>query len=132
MFQTDFEKEIETYYRGIYGLIIDKELDGLRSLLADEFIFTSMDGDQKDRESFIGDIEEEALKVYSENIERMYIDACGDRLRVRGRSKINVSSGGSRRRIRRVQVDLELRKTEGGDDPSDTKWQVLSAKVSYY
>ena len=63
----------------------------------------------------------------------------GDILNVRGRSKVNLSVDGDKRRIRKIQVDIVLRKTEEGKDPETgelrpelTRWRVMSAKAALY
>ena len=132
MFQTDFEKEIQAYYRALYRNLIDRDTEAASGLIDDGFSFTGIEGEEKSKDEFLGDIDSGELVIYSENIERIYIEKDGDVLKVRGRSKINVSQSGARRRIRRIQLDLVLQKTENADGEHDAKWRVLSAKAARY
>lgn len=139
MLKTPLENEVTEYYRTVYRSVIDEDLDVLSAVLDEGFIFTRLSGEEMDREAFFDELKSEALNVYSENMERIYVKKDGDILNVRGRSKINVSMDGSRRRIRKVQLDLVLRKTVEGSDPETgelapelTKWRVMSAKAAIY
>ncbi len=139
MLKTPLENEVTEYYRTVYRSVIDEDLDVLSAVLDEGFIFTRLSGEEMDRDAFFDELKSEALNVYSENMERIYVKKDGDILNVRGRSKINVSMDGSRRRIRKVQLDLVLRKTEEGSDPETgelapelTKWRVMSAKAAIY
>lgn len=139
MLKTPFENEVTDYYRSVYRSVIDEDLDVLSMVLDEGFVFTRMSGEVMDRDEFFSELSTEALNVYSENMERIYIKKDEDTLNVRGRSKINVSTDGGKRRIRKVQLDLVLRKTEEGRDPDTgdlapelTKWRVMSAKAAIY
>ncbi len=139
MLKTPLENEVTDYYRSVYRSVIDEDLEVLAEVLDEGFVFTRMSGEEMDRDEFFEELRTEALNVYSENVERIYVKKDGDILNVRGRSKINVSTDGSKRRIRKVQLDLVLRKTEEGNDPDTgelapelTKWRVMSAKAAIY
>ena len=139
MLKTPLENEVTDYYRSVYRSVIDEDLEVLAEVLDEGFVFTKMSGEELDRDEFFEELRTEALNVYSENVERIYVKKDGDILNVRGRSKINVSTDGSKRRIRKVQLDLVLRKTEEGSDPDTgelapelTKWRVMSAKAAIY
>ena len=139
MLKTPLENEVTDYYRSVYRSVIDEDLEVLAEVLDEGVVFTRMSGEELDRDEFFEELRTEALNVYSENVERIYVKKDGDILNVRGRSKINVSTDGSKRRIRKVQLDLVLRKTEEGSDPDTgelapelTKWRVMSAKAAIY
>ena len=139
MLKTPLENEVTDYYRTVYRSVIDEDIEVLADVLDEGFTFTRLSGEEMDRDSFFEELKSEALNVYSENVERIYVKKDGDILNVRGRSKINVSVDGGKRRIRKVQLDLVLRKTEEGTDPDSgelapelTKWRVMSAKAAIY
>lgn len=139
MLKTPLENEVTDYYRTVYRSVIDEDIEVLADVLDEGFTFTRLSGEEMDRNSFFEELKSEALNVYSENVERIYVKKDGDILNVRGRSKINVSVGGEKRRIRKVQLDLVLRKTGEGTDPESgefapelTKWRVMSAKAAIY
>ena len=139
MLKTPLENEVTDYYRSVYRSVINEDLDVLSEVLDEGFTFTRLSGETQDRDTFFDELKSEDLNVYSENVERIYVDKDGDVLNVRGRSKINVSMDGGRRQIRKVQLDLVLRKTEEGTDPDTgelapelTKWRVMSAKAAIY
>ena len=139
MLKTPLENEVTDYYRGVYRSVIDEDLNVLSVVLDEGFTFTRLSGETQDRDTFFDELKSEDLNVYSENVERIYVSKDGDMLSVRGRSKINVSIDGGRRQIRKVQLDLILRKAEEGTDPDTgelapelTKWRVMSAKAAIY
>ena len=139
MLKTPLENDVTEYYRSVYRSVINIESDTLREVLDEGFTFSGLSGDVSGREEFIEDLEDGSLKVFSENNERIYVTKDGDMLSIRGRSKLNLSVGGEKRRIRKIQVDLVLRKTEEGRDettgelrPELTRWRVMSAKAALY
>ena len=139
MLKTQLETDVTEYYRSVYQSIINVETEVLDEVLDDDFVLEKMSGDTSDKDMFLGELQDESLKIYSENVERIYVKKEGDLLNVRGRSKVNFSVDGARRRIRKIQVDFVLKKvSEGVDpetgaaDPSKTRWRVLSAKTDIY
>ena len=139
MLKTPLENEVTDYYRSVYKSVISEDLEVLSEVLDEGFTFTRLSGETQDRDTFFDELKSEDLNVYSENVERIYVNKDGDMLNVRGRSKINVSVDGGRRQIRKVQLDLVLRKTEEGTDPDTgelapelTTWRVMSAKAAIY
>ena len=139
MLKTQLETDVTEYYRSVYQSIINVETEALDEVLDDDFVLEKMSGDTSDKDKFLGELQDESLKIYSENVERIYVKKDGDLLNVRGRSKVNFSVDGARRRIRKIQVDFVLKKvSEGVDpeageaDPSKTRWRVLSAKTDIY
>ena len=139
MLKTPLENDVTEYYRSVYRSVINIESDTLREVFDEGFTFSGLSGGVSGREEFIEDLEDGSLRVYSENNERIYVKKDGDMLNVRGRSKLNLSVGGEKRKIRKIQVDLVLRKTEEGRDditgelrPELTRWRVMSAKAALY
>ena len=139
MLKTQLEKDVTEYYRTVYQSIIKTEFDTLEDVLDESFTFERLSGEVHDREEFFEELKNEALVVYSENVERVYVEKDGDMLNVRGRSKVNVSIDGSKRRNRKIQIDLVLKKTGEGIDPETgepdpilTRWRVMSAKADIY
>lgn len=139
MLKTPLENDVTEYYRSVYRSVIDAEMDTLDAVFDDSFTFTGLSGDESDKKEFLDNIADESINVFSENVERIYVKKDGDILNVRGRSKVNLSVDGDKRRIRKIQVDIVLRKTEEGKDPETgelrpelTRWRVMSAKAALY
>ena len=139
MIKTQLENDVTEYYRSVYRSVINVEKDTLLKVLDDEFTFEGLSGDVSDRDKFLSDLEDESVNVFSENCERIYVKKDGDILNVRGRSKVNISLNGEKRRIKKIQVDIVLRKAEEGKDPDTgelrpelTRWCVMSAKAALY
>jgi len=139
MLKTQLENDVTEYYRRVYQSVINVKLDELDFVLDDGFVLEKLSGDTSTKEEFMKELEDESLNFFSENVERIYVKKDGDILSVRGRSKVNVSIDGSRRRIKKIQVDLVLKKIEEGKDPktgefdpSLTRWRVMSAKAALY
>ncbi len=139
MLKTPLENDVTEYYRSVYRSVINIESETLREVFDEGFTFSGLSGGVSGREEFIEGLENGSLRVFSENNERIYVKKDGDMLNVRGRSKLNLSVGGEKRKIRKIQVDLVLRKTEEGRDditgelrPELTRWRVMSAKAALY
>ena len=139
MLKTPLENDVTDYYRSVYRSIINVESGVLKEVLDEDFTFCGLSGDMSDREQFLSDLEDGSLNVLSENNERIYVKKDGDILNVRGRSKLNLSVDGGKRRIRKIQVDIVLRKAEEGRDditgelrPELTRWRIMSAKAALY
>ena len=139
MLKTQLETDVTEYYRNIYRNVIDGDIDALLEVLDDGFTFERASGETADRDEFLEELRNETIVVNSENVERVYVKKDGDILNVRGRSKLNLSVDGEKRRIRKIQVDLVLKKTgeeddpeTGAPDPARTRWRVLSAKADIY
>ena len=101
MIKTQLENDVTEYYRSVYRSIINVESDTLRQVLDEGFTYSSLSGETTGRDDFLGSLEDGSIDVFSENNERIYVKKDGDILNVRGRSMINVSVGGEKRRIRR-------------------------------
>lgn len=139
MLKTPLENDVTEYYRSVYRSVIDAEVDTLDAVFDEGFTFTGLSGDESGKEEFLSNIADESINVFSENVERIYVKKDGDMLNVRGRSKVNLSVDGDKRRIRKIQIDIVLRKTEEGKDPETgelrpelTRWRVMSAKAALY
>lgn len=139
MLKTQLETDVTEYYRSVYKSVINVETDILESVLDEEFTFTGLSGEENSRDDFLAKLQDESLNVFSENVERIYVKKDGDILNVRGRSKVNISIDGAKRRIKKIQVDIVLKKAEEGHDPETgelrpelTRWRVLSAKAALY
>ena len=139
MLKTQLETDVTEYYRSVYQKIINVETEELDEIFDDDFVLEKISGDTSSKDEFLGELKDESLRIYSENVERIYVKKDGDILNVRGRSKVNISENGAKRRIRKIQVDFVLKKVsegmdpETGDpDPSKTKWRILGAKTAIY
>lgn len=146
MLRTDFQKEIEAYYREVFRKFIEKDIESLDEAFDDEFFLTELSGGLTSKEDLLRAIEEEALVINAENVERIYIDKGDPELKVRGRSRLNISRDGGKRRIRKIQVDFtirpkELQDEEGPEDIDEStgedesrigKWIILDARLSIY
>lgn len=139
MLKTQLENDVTEYYRRVYQSIINVNIDELDFVLDDDFVLEKLSGGKSTKSEFMNELQDESLNFFSENVERIYVKKDGDMLNVRGRSKVNLAVDGAKRRIKKIQVDIVLKKTgEGKDpetgelDPSLTRWRVMSAKAALY
>ena len=109
MLKTQLETDVTEYYRSVYKSVINVETDILESVLDEEFTFTGLSGEENSRDDFLARLQDESLNVFSENVERIYVKKDGDILNVRGRSKVNISIDGAKRRIKKIQEACYMR-----------------------
>lgn len=120
------EKElIRGLYRKYWRYMIDKDAEGLRSLMAGDYYLLHMTGLKQSAEVFLRGLLDGTFNYYSAEHDSIDVEINGDRASMTGRSRVVAAVYGGRKSSWRLQGDFTLRKEEG-------VWRFTSSRASIY
>ena len=119
------KEQVEACYRQVYRGMIGKDRGLLSEILDDAFVLVHMTGMRQSKETFIRAVEDGTLNYYSANHQRMDAEIHGDTAELVGQSLVNAAVFGGGRHTWRLQLRLQLTRTDGA-------WKVTEAKASTY
>ena len=120
------EKElIRELYRKYWRYMIDKDAEGLRSLMAEDYYLLHMTGLKQPAEVFLRGLLNGTFNYYSAVHDSIDVEIDGDRASMTGRSRVAAAVYGGRRSSWRLQGDFTLRKEQGD-------WRFSSSRASTY
>ena len=120
------EKElIRGLYRKYWRYMIDKDAEGLRSLMAGDYYLLHMTGLKQSAEVFLRGLLDGTFNYYSAEHDSIDVEINGDRASMTGRSRVVAAVYGGRKSSWRLQGDFTLRKEEG-------VWRFTSSRASTY
>ncbi len=120
------EKElIRGLYRKYWRYMIDKDAEGLRSLMAGDYYLLHMTGLKQSAEVFLRGLLDGTFNYYSAEHDCIDVEINGDRASMTGRSRVVAAVYGGRKSSWRLQGDFTLRKEEG-------VWRFTSSRASTY
>jgi len=120
------EKElIRGLYRKYWRYMIDKDAEGLRSLMAGDYYLLHMTGLKQSAEVFLRGLLDGTFNYYSAEHDCIDVEINGDRASMTGRSRVVAAVYGGRKSSWRLQGDFTLRKEEG-------VWRFTSSRASIY
>ncbi len=120
------EREIiQEMYRKYWRYMIEKDADGLRSLMAKDYYLMHMTGVKQSAEVFLKGLLDGTFNYYSAEHDSIEVKIDGDRATMIGRSRVSAAVYGGRRSPWRLQGDFTLRKERG-------IWRFTSSRASTY
>lgn len=120
------EKElIRGLYRKYWRYMIDKDAEGLRSLMAGDYYLLHMTGLKQSAETFLSGLLDGTFNYYSAEHDGIDVEINGDRASMTGRSRVVAAVYGGRKSSWRLQGDFTLRREEG-------VWRFTSSRASTY
>ena len=120
------EKElIRGLYRKYWRYMIDKDAEGLRSLMAGDYYLLHMTGLKQSAEVFLRGLLDGTFNYYSAEHDCIDVEINGDRASMTGRSRVVAAVYGGRKSSWRLQGDFTLRREEG-------VWRFTSSRASTY
>lgn len=120
------EKElIRGLYRKYWLYMIDKDAEGLRSLMAGDYYLLHMTGLKQSAETFLSGLLDGTFNYYSAEHDGTDVEIDGDRASMTGRSRVVAAVYGGRKSSWRLQGDFTLRREEG-------VWRFTSSRASTY
>lgn len=120
------EKElIRELYRKYWLYMIDKDAEGLRSLMAKDYYLLHMTGLKQPAETFLRGLLDGTFNYYSAEHDCIDVEINADRASMIGRSRVVAAVYGGRKSSWRLQGDFTLRKEEGA-------WRFTSSRASTY
>jgi ketosteroid isomerase-like protein len=116
---------IRNLYRKYWRYMIDKDAEGLRSLMAGDYYLLHMTGLKQSAETFLNGLLDGTFNYYSAEHDCIDVEIDGDRASMTGRSRVVAAVYGGRKSSWRLQGDFTLRREEG-------VWRFTSSRASTY
>lgn len=116
---------IKDLYREYWRYMIEKNVDGLRNLMADDYYLLHMTGVKQSREEFLKDLQGGTFHYDSAEHDSIEVRINGSRATVIGKSHVVAAVYGGQKRSWRLQGDFTLRNEQG-------IWKFTSSKASTY
>ena len=120
------EKEmIRNLYRQYWRCMIEKDAEGLRKLMADDYYLLHMTGVKQSADVFLKGLQDGTFNYYAAEHDSIDVTLNGDHAVMIGRSRVTAAVYGGRKSVWRLQGDFTLRKEDGN-------WKFTSSKASTY
>ncbi|MGI6032138.1 MAG: nuclear transport factor 2 family protein [Coriobacteriales bacterium] len=121
------EEQLAQLYRNLCDASMRKDAEGIREILADDYVLVHMTGMQQSREEYISAVIDGTLNYFETDHESISVvlEDAGQRAHVKGRSRITAAVFGGGRHTWRLQQDLEATKVDG-------TWKFSRSKASTY
>ena len=116
---------IRKLYRKYWQYMIEKNADGLRSLMTDDYTLLHMTGVKQSAETFLKGLLDGTFNYYSADHDSIEVTVAGDRASMIGRSRVLAAVYGGGKHCWRLRGDFTLRKEEG-------RWKLSSSRASTY
>ena len=121
----DDRETIRDLYRRYWQYMIDKEIDGLRGLMADDYVLMHMTGAKQSGETFLSRLRDGTFNYYSADHDSIEVSVSGDTATMIGKSRVTAAVYGGRKISWRLRGDFTLRKDNG-------IWKLVSSRASTY
>ena len=116
---------IRELYRKYWQYMIEKNADGLRSLMTDDYTLLHMTGVKQSAETFLKGLLDGTFNYYSAEHDSIEVTVSGDRASMIGKSRVLAAVYGGGKHSWRLRGDFSLRKEEG-------RWKLSSSRASTY
>lgn len=121
----DDREWIRDLYRRYWQYMIDKDADGLRSLMAEDYVLMHMTGVRQSREEFLSGLRDGTFHYYSAEHDSIEVMLSGNTARMIGKSRVTAAVYGGSKRSCRLRGDFTLQKENGA-------WKLTSSRASTY
>ena len=121
----DDRETIRDLYRRYWQYMIDKEIDGLRGMMTDDYVLMHMTGAKQSGETFLGGLSDGTFNYYSADHDSIEVSVSGDTATMIGKSRVTAAVYGGRKSSWRLRGDFTLRKENG-------IWKLASSRASTY
>ena len=122
---TDDRELIREMYRKYWRCMIEKDADGLRSLMAENYSMLHMTGVKQSAEVFLKGLMDGTFNYYASDHDSIEVTVNGDSALMIGRSRVTAAVYGGRKHSWRLQGDFSLRKENG-------TWKFTESRASTY
>ena len=119
------EEIIKGLYRTYWRCMIDKDADGLRQIMADDYCLLHMTGVRQSRETFLRGLLDGTFNYFSVEHDSIEVQINGNTATMVGKSHVSAAVYGGGKHLWRLQGDFTLRKEPDG-------WKFTSSKASTY
>ena len=122
---TEDRELIRELYRKYWRCMIEKDADGLRSLMAEDYYLLHMTGARQSAEVFLKGLMDGTFNYYASDHDSIEVTVIGNSALMIGRSRVTAAVYGGRKRTWRLQGDFSLRKENG-------TWKFTGSRASIY
>lgn len=120
------EKEmIKELYRTYWTCMLEKDADGLRALMTDDYYLMHMTGVRQSKETFLKGLLGGTFNYYSADHDSIEVKINGDRAEMVGKSRVLAAVYGGGKHWWRLQGNFTLQKEDGN-------WKLSSSRASTY
>ena len=121
----DDKEQIKEVYRTYWRYMIEKDADGLRSIMTGDYYLLHMTGVKQNAEVFLKGLLDGTFNYYSADHDDIQVSIDGDTATMIGKSKVLAAVYGGGRHKWRLRGDFTLKKENG-------EWKLTSSKASTY
>ena len=122
---TEDRELIREMYRKYWRCMIEKDADGLRSLMSEDYYLLHMTGARQSAEVFLKGLMDGTFNYYASDHDSIEVTVNGDSALMIGRSRVTAAVYGGRKHSWRLQGDFSLRKENG-------TWKSTGSRASIY
>ena len=118
-------EEIKNLYRTYWKYMIDKDVDGLRSIMTTDYYLRHMTGVRQSVDEFLTGLLNGTFNYYSAEHDEIIVSIENNTATMTGKSRVLAAVYGGGKNLWRLQGDFTLRKEDG-------RWKLASSKASTY
>ena len=122
---TDDRARIEQLYREYWRCMIEKDVDGLRAMMAKDYFLMHMTGTRQSADEFLRGLRRGTFRYFSAEHDEIAVTVHGDTAEMVGKSRVEAAVYGSGKHLWRLRGDFTLRKENGA-------WKLTSSEASTY
>ena len=119
------EAKISELYKDYWDYMIEKNIEGLRSLMSSDYCLYHMTGVRQSADEFIEGLKNGTFNYYSAEHDDIVVSVDGDEATMIGKSRVVAAVYGGGKGSWRLQGDFTLRKENGN-------WKFTSSRASTY
>ena len=116
---------IRELYRKYWQYMIEKNADGLRGMMTDDYTLLHMTGVRQSAGTFLKGLMDGTFNYYSADHDSIKVTVTGDHASMIGKSRVLAAVYGGGKHSWRLRGDFTLRKEEG-------RWKLSSSRASTY
>lgn len=119
------EEQIKELYRTYWQYMIDKNAQGLREIMSDDYYLRHMTGVKQSVDEFLKGLLNGTFNYYSAEHDEITVRVNGDTATMIGKSRVLAAVYGGGKNSWRLQGDFSLRKVQDN-------WKLTSSRASTY
>ena len=119
------EAKITELYKDYWDYMIEKNIEGLRSLMSADYSLYHMTGVRQSADEFLNGLKNGTFNYYSAEHDDIVVSVYGDEATMIGKSRVVAAVYGVGKGSWRLQGDFTLRKENGN-------WKFISSRASTY
>lgn len=119
------EAKISELYKEYWDYMIEKNIEGLRSLMSADYSLYHMTGVKQSADEFLNGLNNGTFNYYSAQHDDIVVSVHGDEATMTGKSRVVAAVYGGGKGSWRLQGDFTLRKENGN-------WKFTSSRASTY